>query len=125
MLLIVGALFLALGLFSGALLVAAPLGLFSEMSPGLVLWIMFPLLSIMGYILFLVPANSSQIRAVSVATSGLMLLLAVASIGAIIMQAASLFQPTSSTAALWYVFVVAGVIGCAGAASYGRQKAEV
>ncbi|MBI1890493.1 MAG: hypothetical protein HYS18_07605 [Burkholderiales bacterium] len=123
MLLIVGALFLALGLFSGALLVAAPLGL-TTLSPSLILWIMFPVLSVIGYVLFLVPANSSQIRAMSVATSGLMLLLAVTSIGAIILQAAALFEPTASTAALWYVSVIAGIIGCAGAASYTRQKPE-
>jgi hypothetical protein len=49
-LLVAGALVVALGLFSGIVLTLAPLGL-APWSPELVLWVLFPLFSVVGFLL--------------------------------------------------------------------------
>jgi hypothetical protein len=74
---------------------------------------MFPLL-------FAVPAAPHAIRVLTIAPSAVMLLLAIACVGALVPGAAGVVAQPSRTAELWYVLVVAGVLGSIGAASYGR-----
>jgi hypothetical protein len=119
-LLISGALLVAMGLFAGGVLVAAPLGLV----PGpvdMTLWLLFPLLSITGFVLFVVGAKTAQIRGLSAALSWALLALALVSAGALLLRAASLVQSESSTLSLWYVLVVAGLLGTVGAASQDHR----
>jgi hypothetical protein len=120
-LLIVGLLFIAMGIFSGGVLIAAPLGLVS-LSPGVVLWVFFPVFSILGYVLFVMGAKVSNIRGMSMAVSCILLLLAVASAIALVLEGASVLHPVASTLPLWYVFVVAGLIGAIGVASYSKTS---
>ena len=123
-LLIVGAFLLALGLFSGVVLVVAPLGL-ATWSPGVTLWVLFPLFSIIGYTLFVIGAKTTQIRMLSLGVSCLLLLLALVSAAALVMASASVVEPVDSTLSLWYVLVIAGVLGAIGAASSQRESNPV
>ncbi len=123
LLLITGVFLLLLGLFSGVVLVAAPLGL-AAWTPGLVLWVLFPLFSVAGYVLFAIGARMGQVRAGSLVLSGLLLLLALVSAAGVVLQAASVLPAQGGTASLWYVMAVAGLIGIVGAASLSRMPAE-
>lgn len=122
-LLLTGAALLALGLFSGVVLVLAPLGL-APWSPELTIWVLFPLFSILGFALFVIGAKSAHIRGLSLAVSSLLLLLAVASAAGLVLSAASVFSPTGDTLSLWYVFAIAGVLGSIGAASNRPSSTE-
>jgi hypothetical protein len=113
-----GAVLLVLGLFAGAALVVAPLGL-AAWSTGPVLWLLFPVFSVLGYVLFVIGARSASIRWLSLAASCLLLLLALASAAGLVLDAASVLKPVASTVSLWYVFIVAGLVGAVGAARGG------
>jgi hypothetical protein len=120
-LLIVGILLIATGLFAGAVLVAVPLGLVA-LSPGLALWVLFPLCSLAGYALFAIAARMAHIRALSFIVSSLLLLLSVASAIALVLSAASILRADAGTLSLWYVMIIAGMLGFFGAAPFGRSK---
>ena len=123
LLVITGFFLLALGLFAGGVLVAGPLGAMSW-AGGATLWVLFPVFSIAGYVLFVIGGRSAQVRGGSMLLSGLLIALALASAAGLVLQAAGVVQPQGSTLSLWYVMVVAGCIGVIGAASLGRGTAE-
>jgi hypothetical protein len=126
-LLLVGVALLGLGLFAGGVLVLAPLGVV-PWSSDVLLWAIFPLFSVIGYAVFVIGARSSQIRWLSQVASWLLLALALASAAALVGVAASIVHPAGGTLSLWYVFVVAGLIGALGAATRaaapGAEKAS-
>ena len=122
-LLVCGLFLLLLGLFSGAVLVAAPLGLV-PWSPDLVLWVLFPTFSIAGYVLFVIGGRTTQLRGGSIVLSSLLLILALASAAGLVLQAASVLHAQGSTWSLWYVLAVAGCVGVVGAASFNRTSGE-
>ena len=115
-LLAAGAFLVALGLFSGVVLTLAPLGL-APWSPEGVLWVLFPLFSVVGYLLFATAARTPQVRGFTFTVSCLLLLLALASAAGVVLSAASVIQPVGSMLPLWYVLFVAGLLGSVGAAS--------
>ena len=119
-LLIAGAFMVALGLFAGGVLVAAPLGLITG-SVDVTLWVLFPLLSIAGFVLFVIGAKTAQIRGLSQLISWALLALALASAAGLVLRAASLVAGETSTLSLWYVLLVAGILGAVGAASGTRR----
>jgi hypothetical protein len=119
-LLIAGAVLVALGLFAGGVLVAAPLGLVAG-SVDATLWVLFPLLSIAGFVLFVVGARTAQIRGLSQLISWGLLALALASAAGLVLRAASFVNGETSTLPLWYVLVIAGFLGAVGAASSSRR----
>ncbi len=120
LLLFAGLFLILLGLFSGGVLVAAPLGLV-PWHPGAVLWVLFPAFSITGFVLFAIGGRSAQVRSGSLAVSALLLVLALASAAGLVLQAADVLGANGSSLSLWYVMLVAGVIGVVGAASLGRM----
>ena len=122
-LLVAGALVVALGLFSGIVLTLAPLGL-APWSPELVLWVLFPLFSVVGFLLVAMAGKTTQVRGFTFAVSCLLLLLALASAAGVVLSAASVIRPVGSVMPLWYVLVVAGVLGAVGAASSQARAAE-
>ena len=122
-LIVAGALVVALGLFSGIVLTLAPLGL-APWSPELVLWVLFPLFSVIGYVLVAMAGKTTQVRGFTFAVSCLLLLLALASAAGVVLSAASVIRPVGSVMPLWYVLVVAGVLGAVGAASSQSRAAE-
>jgi hypothetical protein len=115
-LLVAGAFLVALGLFSGVVLTLAPLGL-APWSPELVLWVLFPVFSVVGYLLFATAARTAQVRGFTFTVSCLLLLLALAAAAGMVLSAASVIKPVGSMLPLWYVLVVAGLLGSLGAAS--------
>lgn len=119
-LLIAGAFLVALGLFAGGVLVAAPLGLVAG-SVDATLWVLFPLLSIAGFVLFVVGAKTAQARGLSQFISWGLLALALASAAGLVLRAASFVNGETSTLPLWYVLVIAGFLGAVGAASSSRR----
>ena len=122
-LLVAGALVVTLGLFSGIVLTLAPLGL-APWSPELVLWVLFPLFSVVGFLLVAMAGKTTQVRGFTFAVSCLLLLLALASAAGVVLSAASIIRPVGSVMPLWYVLVVAGVLGAVGAASSQARAAE-
>ena len=123
LLVITGFFLLALGLFSGGVLVAGPLGAV-PWAGGATLWVLFPVFSIAGYVLFVIGGRTAQVRGASLLLSGLLIALALASAAALVLKAAGVVQTQGSTLSLWYVMVVAGIVGVIGAASLGRSAAE-
>jgi hypothetical protein len=123
MLLLAGVLLLALGLLSGAALVLASFGILAAV-PGFTLWVTFPLLCLAGFALVAVQAKPVLVRVVSLVSSGLLLVLALASIAALVLGAAALVPAPASSASLWFVLVVGGLLGSVGAASFGRAAVK-
>jgi hypothetical protein len=123
LLVIAGAGLIALGLFSGVVLLLAPLGLV-PWSADAMLWVAFPLFSMLGYVLFVVGGRHAQVRALSIALSALFLLLALGAAAALVLGAAAVVGPIAQTAPLWYVMVVAGVLGIGDSASYRLTPAQ-
>jgi hypothetical protein len=122
MIAIAGGLLALLGLVSGALLAAAPLGLVAA-APGLSLWILFPLLTLLGWFLLVVagldPARGFATKVVAVP----LLVIALLSVLGLVAAGAGLVAVNglTGTAPLWYVAVVGGFLGALGTAAYGRR----
>ena len=121
MIAIAGGLLAALGLLAGALLGAAAFGLAAA---GPSLWILFPLLTLVGWFLLVVsdvdPLRGTPTRVVA---SALLLLLALLAAVALVAGGAGLLaiQGTAGTLALCYLLVLGGVLGATGTAAYGRK----
>jgi hypothetical protein len=121
---IAGGLLALLGMLSGALLAAAPLGLVA-VAPGLSLWILFPLLTLLGWFLMVVgdldPARGFATKAVAIP----LLVVALLSVLGLVAAGAGLVAVSGSagTAPLWYVAVVGGFFGALGTAAYARRAA--
>jgi hypothetical protein len=121
MLAVLGLVLMALGLLSGGVLVVAGLGL-ASLTPGLALWVTFPLLCLLGYALFVVGASLERIQVLSSTASVLLLVLAVVSLVALVLQSATLIHSVVQAAALWYVAIVGGFLGVVGMASGRLQR---
>jgi hypothetical protein len=120
MLVLIGVLFLALGLGSGIVLVLASVGMLAA-EPGLTLWVTFPLLCLVGFGIVAAQARLETVRVVSLASSALLLLLALGSVSALVLGAAAVVQAPRSAASLWFVLIVGAALGSIGAASFGRR----
>ncbi|HZX27464.1 MAG TPA: hypothetical protein VFF16_10365 [Telluria sp.] len=117
--LIVGILFLVMGLFAGAVLVLAPLGM-AHLEPNAVLWLLFPFFTLVGYGLCAANARDS-IRPLTLGASWTLLVLAVAAAIAILLDATGV-RAANGTLSLWFVLGVAGLAGTMGAAAFARRR---
>ena len=124
MIAIAGGILAALGLLAGALLAGAPLGLVAA-APGISLWVLFPLLTLIGWFMLVVsdldPLRGSATRFVALP---LMVLALLAAIG-LVAGGAGLVEVRGVTGmlSLCYVLVVGGVLGATGTAAYSRKAA--
>ena len=122
MIAIAGGLLALLGILSGALLAAASLGLVAA-APGLSLWILFPLLTLIGWFLLVVadldPARGLATKVVAAP----LLVVALLSVLGLVAAGAGLVAVNgfTGTAPLWYVAVVGGFLGALGTAAYSRR----
>ena len=121
MIAIAGGLLAALGILAGALLGAAAFGLAAA---GPSLWILFPLLTLVGWFLLVVsdvdPLRGTATRIVAMP---LLLLALLAAVGLVAGGAGLLvIQGTAGMLALCYLLVVGGVLGATGTAAYGRKS---
>jgi len=123
LLVIAGVCLVALGVFSGLVLLLAPIG-WVPWSPAVVLWAAFPLFSMIGYALFVVGGRTAHVRGLSILLSALFLLLALGAAAALVLGAAGVVGPIAQSAPLWFVLVVAGVLGIVGSASYRLVPAD-
>ncbi len=121
-LIIIGLLFILFGVFSGTVLVIVPLGLVGW-NAGVSLWVLFPLFCVLGYVLFVIGAKNNQTRTLSIAVSGLLLLLATGAAAGLVASATA--HPVTNTLSLWYVLVIAGVLGFIGTASFNSNREKI
>jgi len=121
MIAIAGGLLAALGILAGALLAAAPFGLVAPAGPSL--WILFPLLTAVGWFLLVVsdldPLRGTATRFVA---TPLLILALLAAVGLVAGGAGlAAIQGTTGMLSLCYVLVVGGVLGATGTAAYSRK----
>ena len=122
MIAIAGGLLAAMGILAGALLAAAPFGLVAA-EPGLSLWILFPLLTMVGWFLLVVsdldPLRGTATRFVA---TPLLVLALVAAVGLVAAGAGLVaVRGSAGMLSLCYVLVLGGVLGATGTAAYGRK----
>ena len=122
MIAIAGGLLAALGILAGALLAAAPFGLVAG-APGVSLWILFPLLTMVGWFMLVVsdldPLRGTATRFVA---TPLLVLALLAAVGLVVGGAGLVaIQGMTGTLSLCYVLVVGGVLGATGTAAYSRK----
>lgn len=119
MLFIAGLVFLALGFLSGALLVLVPLGLIDG-TAGLTLWILFPIFTVMGYLMAAATAEPKMLPMLSRFSGVLLLLLALVAAVALVLQGGAILETRADTFSLWYVLGIGVVLGATGLASFRR-----
>lgn len=122
MMLIAGFVLLALGLVCGALLLLIPLGVVDG-AVGIALWVLFPAFAIGGYLMAASAAKNESVGWLTRGSGALLMLLALAAAVALVLQAASIYQPQGETLSLWYVLVLGVVLGASGLATQGAKKA--
>ena len=113
MIVFTGALLLVFGLVSGIFLLLAPFAI-GPASPGVATWILFPGLTIVGYILLAASARMPMISVASRLAGALLLLLAIAAAAALFAIGNALFQATGDALGLWYVMGLGLVLGATG-----------
>ena len=121
MLFAAGLIILALGLFSGAILLLAPLGLIAA-SAGVTLWVLFPLFTIGGYLLAASAAPDSSLPMLSRATGAVLLVLALAAGVVLVLQGGAIMEAKDSSLALWYVLVIGLLGGASGLAAHRKPQ---
>jgi hypothetical protein len=121
MLFAAGLLLLALGLFSGAILLLAPLGLI-EASAGLTLWIFFPAFTIGGYLLAASAAPDTSLPVLSRVTGALLLVLALIAGVVLVLQGGSILESHAGSISLWYVLAIGLVGGASGLAAHRKPQ---
>ncbi len=117
MLVLAGALLLALGVASGLFLALAPFGLVA-VAPGLALWILFPLFTTAGYLLLAFPSRPPAVVLLSKVAGGLLLVLALLAALGLFAAASDTLHATRSTLALWYVLGFGLLLGVAGLSAH-------
>jgi hypothetical protein len=112
MILIVGLLLIALGLISGAALLASEMG-WLAITHGITLWFMFPFGSALGLLIAALGARRRSVPALLKLTGSLLLLLSMAAVVTLVLASAGILPPPRGTAALWYVFGIGLAVGMA------------
>lgn len=119
---IAGGVLALLGFLSAVVLVAAPMGWMTA-TPGLTLWVLFPLFTLIGYGLLVVGSRDPAVRAPTrLLGAGLLLLALLAAIGLMASGAGMLQLHGDSSAPLWYVLVLGGIVGALGCARPGTAN---
>jgi hypothetical protein len=110
--LIVGLVLVALGLISGAALVASSIGWITP-THSVTLWVMFPFGSALGLLIAALGSRARSLPALLKTTGSVMLLFALVAVATLVLASAGIFPAPQGTAALWYVFGVGLIIGIA------------
>jgi hypothetical protein len=120
-LVIAGGVLAFLGLAAALLLVAAALG-FTGASPGLSLWVLFPLFSVLGYTLLVVGSRDPAVRLPTRLLALPMLLVSLVAAIGLVAAGGGLVKLTGSSLPLWYVMAFAGTVGVIGSAVGGTTR---
>lgn len=110
--LIVGLVLIALGLVSGAALVAAAIG-WLTLTHSVTLWVMFPFGTAVGLLIAALGSRARSLPALLKTTGSVLLLFALVAVATLVLASAGFFPTPQGTAALWYVFGVGMIIGIA------------
>lgn len=110
MLLAFGALMVLLGLLSGGVLLSTAAG-FSSLQPGWTALIAFPGLILLGYGLFVIPANEGPIQLLTKVSGALCLLLGKLAIAVLVLRSLGMLSFEGGTLTLWWVFACSLVLG--------------
>ena len=110
MVLAFGALMVVLGLLSGGVLTASALEL-STLQPGWTAWLAYPGLILLGYGLFVVPANDGPIHLMTKASGALCLLMGMVAIAVLVLRSLGILAFEGGTFTLWWVFGCSLVLG--------------
>ena len=121
MLFVAGVLLLALGVFSGAVLLLAPLGLIGAVA-GPTLWVLFPLFTVGGYLLAASAAPDTSLPLLSRATGAVLLLLALVAGVVLVLQGGSIMEAKAGSVSLWYVLVIGLLGGASGLAAHRKPE---
>ncbi len=117
MVLMFGALMVLLGLLSGAVLLVSAAG-WSSLQPGWTAWLAYPGLTLLGYGLFVIPANDGPIQMLTKVSGALCLLLGKLAIAVLVLRSLGFLAFEGGTLTLWWVFgcsLVLGPLGWLGA----------
>ncbi|MFN7694690.1 MAG: hypothetical protein ACK5O3_11685 [Burkholderiales bacterium] len=117
MVLMFGALMVLLGLLSGGVLLVSAAG-WSSLQPGWTAWLAYPGLTLLGYGLFVVPANDGPIEMLTKASGALCLLLGKLAIAILVLRSLGFLAFEGGTLTLWWVFgcsLMLGPLGWLGA----------
>lgn len=117
-----GAALALLGVVSAGFLVIAPLS-DAAAAPGWVLWVMFPLLTLVGWSLVVAGSRDPLVRLPTQLVAVLLLLVALLAAGVLVGHGAGVLSVVHGTASLWYVMGVGGVLGLVGSAAMARRPA--
>lgn len=118
MLVVTGFVLLALGLFAGIWLVLTALGSVAG-DAGVALWLLFPGLTLAGYLMAASAAEGSMATAGKV-TGGLLVALGIASAVGLVLDAASIME-AHSPYALWYVLAFGLALGATAWATHSKR----
>lgn len=118
---IAGSVLMLLGILCGVALLALPFGLFG-LKGGLSLWLLFPLFSVGGFVLLGMGGRLDSVRTVSRGAALVLLALALGAALALVASAVGLAAESAGVVSLWYVLVVAGVMGSIGAAAFRSRS---
>ena len=121
MLLAFGALMVILGLLSGGVLTAAALGA-TALQPGWTAWLAYPGLILLGYGLFVIPANAGPIHLLTKGSGALCLMLGMVAIAVLVLRSLGILTFEGGTFTLWWVFGCSLVLGPLG--WLGAQRPE-
>ncbi len=109
---LIGALFQLIGLVAGVVLVLTPFGR-APMEAGPLIWFAFPCGCVAGHLLLISGSGPGQVRLVSFATGGSLLLLGIAATVAQFLVSAGMLSAAADSFSLWYVasggFVLGGM----------------
>lgn len=119
MLFAAGLVLLLLGILSGAILVLAPLGL-TGASAGLTLWILFPVFTVLGYLLAALPARTAALSWLTRGSGVVLLALALVAGVALVLQGSAMLPGNGESLSLWYVLAVGLALGSTGVATFRR-----
>lgn len=124
MIAIAGGVLAALGVLSAGLMVAAAMGWIAA-APGLTLWILFPIFTLMGWGLLAAAGRDPTARVSTKLLAAPLLVMALVAAVGLVGRSAGLLTASGSggSAALWYVLVLAGLTGLLGSAVSARPRA--
>jgi hypothetical protein len=110
--LLVGLVLIALGLISGAALVASAIG-WVTLTHSVTLWVMFPFGTAFGLLIAALGSRARSLPALLKTTGSVLLLFSLVAVATLVLASAGFFPTPQGTAALWYVFGVGMIIGIA------------
>jgi hypothetical protein len=113
MLRLTGAVFLAIGLATGAALVLMPFGMVPSGPSSAAAWLLFPGCFIAGSLLLALGAPQASIGWLWRICAASLLVLAVAAAIALALPVLGMLDPARQTISLWYVLFLSGAFGTA------------